>query len=32
VIADAAVDQSQPSGHIIVIGAPLGSLITPASE
>jgi NAD(P)-dependent dehydrogenase (short-subunit alcohol dehydrogenase family) len=32
VIADAAVDTSLPSGHIIVIGAPLESLLTPASE
>jgi NAD(P)-dependent dehydrogenase (short-subunit alcohol dehydrogenase family) len=29
VIADAAVDTSLPSGHIIVIGAPLASLLTP---
>jgi NAD(P)-dependent dehydrogenase (short-subunit alcohol dehydrogenase family) len=32
VIADAAVDTSSPSGHIIVIGAPLESLLTPNSE
>jgi len=32
VIADATVDASLPSGHIIVIGAPLASLLAPASE
>ena len=32
VIADAVVDASLPSGHVIVIGAPLESLLTPASE
>jgi len=32
VIADATVNPALPSGHIIVIGAPLGSLVTPASE
>jgi NAD(P)-dependent dehydrogenase (short-subunit alcohol dehydrogenase family) len=32
VIADAAVDHSLPSGQVIVIGAPLASLLTPDSE
>ena len=32
VIADAAVDASLPSGNVIVIGAPLDSLLAPASE
>jgi NAD(P)-dependent dehydrogenase (short-subunit alcohol dehydrogenase family) len=32
VIADAAIDASLPSGHVIVIGAPLASLLTPSSE
>ena len=32
VIADAAVDTSLPSGQVIVIGAPLDSLLTPKSE
>jgi NAD(P)-dependent dehydrogenase (short-subunit alcohol dehydrogenase family) len=32
VIADAAVDSSLPSGHLIVIGAPLASLLIPPSE
>jgi NAD(P)-dependent dehydrogenase (short-subunit alcohol dehydrogenase family) len=32
VIADAAADQSLPSGQIIVIGAPLESLLASASE
>jgi hypothetical protein len=31
VIANAAVDASLPSGHIIVIGAPLDLLLTPKS-
>jgi NAD(P)-dependent dehydrogenase (short-subunit alcohol dehydrogenase family) len=32
VIADAAVDSSLPSGHVIVIGAPLESLVDSAGE
>jgi NAD(P)-dependent dehydrogenase (short-subunit alcohol dehydrogenase family) len=32
VIADATVNNSLPNGHTIVIGAPLASLLTPASE
>jgi NAD(P)-dependent dehydrogenase (short-subunit alcohol dehydrogenase family) len=32
VIADAAVDQTLPNGHVIVIGAPLEALLTPAIE
>ena len=32
VIADAAVDPSLPTGQVIVIGAPLASLLTPADE
>jgi NAD(P)-dependent dehydrogenase (short-subunit alcohol dehydrogenase family) len=32
VIAGAAVNESLPSGHVIVIGAPLESLFTPPSE
>jgi NAD(P)-dependent dehydrogenase (short-subunit alcohol dehydrogenase family) len=32
VIADAAVDAALPSGHVIVVGAPLDSLVNPKGE